>query len=130
MNEPIYSEFQNPAETWLVKLYIGVAVAGVIIIAVAYIATRVQLLLYAGWVAPAVPILAVWYREFYRRPISVRIMANGFALRFRYKHEISTPWKDIAGVYMNSGDPSTMRGRKERSGGLLLNGSSIPYALT
>jgi hypothetical protein len=131
VTESVSGEMNNPPEAWLVRLYLLVALALLCVALVAYVTSGMILpVLIACLPLPAIPILAVWCREYYRRPVSLEINEGGFLLRFRFKSERFVRWGEITGIYRERGNPSTPRGRRMRSGGLHLKGSSISYPLT
>lgn len=130
MTEIASGEIPNPPEMRFVKLAIGVVIVFVCMVLVAYVISEVTLLLFVGWVLPAIPVLTIWYREYYRRTTAVKIEHGGVRFRFRFKAGEFIRWEQIGGIHRERGDLSTSRGRRARTGGLMVKGRSFPYPMT
>jgi hypothetical protein len=130
MTEGLPIDLHNPAKKWLVWLAFLVALTLLCVVALVYALSGVEMVLLAGWIAPAVPIVTVLYKEYLRRPVTVRIEDWGFVMRFRHTSDRLVRWEQVGGVYRERGDLSTPRGRRTRSGGVRLKGESFPYPIT
>jgi hypothetical protein len=120
----------NPPDAWNVRAAGITSFAGFCMMLIAYFASGVTLVLMAGWPVPLLPLLAIWYREYYHRPTSVIVKKDGFAMRFRYIPEESVRWQGVERIEIGEGDDSTPRGRRMKTGVVWLRGKSVPFPMT
>ncbi|MHA1806795.1 MAG: hypothetical protein ACTSX2_04415 [Candidatus Thorarchaeota archaeon] len=78
------------------------------------------------WAIGTVLILSVWFREYYRRPISIQIDDDEIILHFRYREQKNVKWGEIGGVIADSSHHGSFY---QRGGGLLVDGKN-PYMIT
>jgi hypothetical protein len=65
-------------------------------------------------------LFGIWLREYYRRPIAIKIEESGVELSFRYKRPKFVPWRDFKWLLSPPGDPKTLKEAWDRDGYLQL----------
>ncbi len=114
-------KYDNPPNMVIVNFSLSMAT---IIVAIGIIALVLKSGPYDGWVTLFTMIgiaflflLAVWYRQYYTRPIIVQIKDEGLTLYMNPSKEIKLRWPDVLGYWANSEETDKAK-TKAGSGGI------------